>query len=138
LHRARGWKQVTSLVREAREELAKEGKPTFIITAHYRLAGEIAFYWPEPNPHDDLGPMVYYRTDPRRVNQFYFWPGYNSRKGQNALFVRELDRDKPENDPLPAPLPDEFESITDLGIREVLHRGNVLWRLQFFACRGLR
>jgi membrane-associated phospholipid phosphatase len=138
LHRARGWKQVTSLVREAREELAKEGKPTFIITAHYRLAGEIAFYWPEPNPHDDLGPMVYYRTDPRRVNQFYFWPGYNSRKGQNAIFVRELDRDKPENDPLPAPLPDEFESITDLGIREVLHRGNVLWRLQFFACRGLR
>jgi membrane-associated phospholipid phosphatase len=138
LHRARGWKQVTAFTAEARDQLATEGKPTFVITAHYRLAGEIAFYWRQPNPQDDLGPLIHYRTDSRRVNQFYFWPGYKMRKGQNAIFVRELDRDKPENDPLPDPLPAEFESITDLGIREVLHRGNVLWRLQFFACRNLR
>jgi hypothetical protein len=139
LHRARGWREVTQFAREARDELAKEGKPVFIITDHYRTAGVISFYWPEPNPQDSYGPLVYYRTNPRPVNQFYFWPGYlTTRKGQNAIFIRELDRDTLQQRPIPDPLPTEFESITDLGIREVYQHGQVLWRMQIFACRGLK
>jgi 4-amino-4-deoxy-L-arabinose transferase-like glycosyltransferase/membrane-associated phospholipid phosphatase len=138
LHRARGWKQVATLANDVRDDLAKEGKPAFIIASHYRLAGEIAFYSPTPNPQDDHGPLVYYRTNPRPVNQFYFWPGYETRKGQNAVFVREIDRDDPDRDPLPPILSEQFESITDLGIREIYHRGHLLWRLEFYACRGLR
>jgi 4-amino-4-deoxy-L-arabinose transferase and related glycosyltransferases of PMT family len=138
LHRARGWKEVAKFANEARDELAKEGKPTFIVTDHYRTAGEISFYSPIPNAHDEFGPVVYYRTSLRPVNQFYFWPGYLKRKGQNAIFIRELDRDTLRIRPIPEPIPQEFESITEMGIREVYQHGEVLWRMQIFACRGLK
>jgi hypothetical protein len=138
LHRARGWREVTKFAVEAREELEKEGKPVFVITDHYRTAGVISFYWPEPNPQDAVGSLVYYRTNPRPVNQFYFWPGYQARKGQNAIYIQELDRDTPKTRPLPEPLATEFESITDLGVRVAYQHGEVLWRMQLFACRGLK
>ena len=138
LHRARGWREVTRFAVEAREELAKEGKPVFVITDHYRTTGVISFYWPTPNPQDAEGALIYYRTNPRPVNQFYFWPGYQARKGQNAIFIRELDRDSLKMRPIPEPLASEFESITDLGERVVYQHGEVLWRMQLFACRGLK
>ena len=136
LHRARGWKSVARLADEARQELLAQGKPVFIIAAHYRLAGELSFYLPEINAHDV--PPVFCRTSEVPVDQFYFWPGYSTRKGENALFVLELDRDIPGAKPAPPQLAREFESVDDLGIREVLDHGRLLWRLQFFACRGLR
>jgi 4-amino-4-deoxy-L-arabinose transferase-like glycosyltransferase/membrane-associated phospholipid phosphatase len=138
LHRARGWKDVAGIAGEAREELLKEGKPVFIIAGHYRLAGEIAFYLPEQNPQDERGALVHYRTNPRPANQFYFWPGYENRKGENAIFIREMDREADKTPPLPMPLAEQFESITEIGMRNVYHRGKIVWRLQLFACRGLR
>ncbi len=136
MHRARGWKGVARLADEARHELLAKGKPVFIIGAHYRLTGEMSFYLPQINPTDPA--LVYCRTSPAPVNQFYFWPDYSAHKGENAIFVLELDRDDPKPRPPPPQLSREFDSVEDMGIREVLDHGRVLWRLQFFACRGLR
>ncbi len=136
LHRARGWKGVAAAASEVRRELMAEGKPVFMIAAHYRTVGEITFYLPEARQSDP--PLVYCRSSSVPANQFYFWPGYTSRKGQNAIFIVELSRDDLKTQSAPDKLRQEFESVEDLGVREVLDHKRLLWRFQFFACRGLR
>jgi hypothetical protein len=138
LHRVRGWSDVARVAAEARKEVLAEGKPTFIITDHYGLAGEISFYLPEAKAVVTQTPLVYFRSSPTPKNQFFFWPGYNLRKGENAVFVRELDRKKPDPKPAPQSLVDEFESVSDLGVRNVMYHGQLLRPLQFFACRNLK
>jgi len=138
LHRVRGWSDVARVVGEARQGLLAEGKPVFIIGDHYSLVGEISFYLPEASATAGSDPLVFYRTDSRAINQFYFWPGYENRKGQNAIFVRELDRDKPKPGPVPPDVERQFESVTELGVTNVLYHRRVLWPLQIYACRGLR
>ena len=114
------------------------GKPVFIIAEHYGLVGEISFYLPEAKDAVREQPLVYHQSTPFPRNQFFYWPGYTERKGENAIFVRELDG----NATAPVPAPDflltEFESVTDLGIREVKYRRQLLHPLQFFSCRGLK
>jgi hypothetical protein len=138
LHRVRGWSDVARVAGEARKEVLDEGKPTFIITDHYGIAGEISFYLPEAKAAVTQTPLVYFRSSPTPKNQFFFWPGYNLRKGENAVFVRELDRKKPDPKPAPQSLVDEFETVTDLGVRNVMYHGQLLRPLQFFACRNLK
>jgi len=135
--RVRGIKEIARVVGEEREVLEKaDAKETFIIASHYGLTGQITFYLPEA--HRDLPgkPLVYARTTRGPKNQFYFWPEYRyseTRKGQNAVFVRFSD--KPE--PPPQELVAEFQSITDLGYREIKSGHQVLHRVQLFACRNL-
>jgi 4-amino-4-deoxy-L-arabinose transferase-like glycosyltransferase/membrane-associated phospholipid phosphatase len=139
LHRARGWRDVARAVGEARDDLLAEGKPVFIIGDHYGITGEIAFYLPEARTCVKSDPLVYFRTMDVPVNQFYFWPGYQDRKGQNAIFVRELSGSrKTEDAPLSRPLDAEFASITSLGVREIRRHNRVVRRIQLFACRDLR
>jgi hypothetical protein len=138
LHRVREWSEVARVAGEARRNLLAEGKPVFIIASHYGLAGEISFYLPEANAAATQQPLVFCQTIGVPSNQFYFWPGYENRKGQNAVFVCELDRDRKFDPPIPPELEQEFESVTDLGVREVLYYGRVIRPLQIFACRGLR
>jgi hypothetical protein len=138
LHRVRGWSDVARIAGEAREKLLTEGKPVFIIGDHYSLAGEISFYLPAAKAAVAGDPLVFYRTDSRTINQFHFWPGYENRKGENAIFVRELDRDSPRPGPVPPEVEQQFESIIEVGVTNVLYRGRVLWPLQIYACRGLR
>jgi membrane-associated phospholipid phosphatase len=138
LHRVRVWSEVARVVGEARSELKAEGKPAFIITDHYGLAGLISFYLPEARAKVSDTPLVYFRSTDRAGNQFYYWPGYSGRKGENAIYVRELDRDHPNEAPPPARLQGEFESITPLGVRDVMYHGHVCRPLQLFACRGLK
>ncbi len=138
LHRVRGWSEVARVVGEARQDLLAEGKPVFVIADHYGLVGVISFYLPEAKAAVTAEPLAFYRTDPRSANQFHFWPGYQSRKGQSAIFVRELDRDRPQPRPLPLEVQREFESVTELGVRNVFYHRRVLRPLQIFACRGLR
>ena len=138
LHRVRGWSGVARVAGEARGELLSEGKPVFIITDHYGLAGEISFYLPEAKAVVSQTPLVYYRSSPIPNNQFFFWPGYNLRKGENAVFVRELDRKVPDPKPAPKSLQDEFESVTDMGVRNVPYHGQLLRPLQFFSCHNLK
>jgi 4-amino-4-deoxy-L-arabinose transferase-like glycosyltransferase len=138
LHRVRGWSDVARVAGEARRVLLAEGKPVFIIGDHYSLVGEISFYLPEARAAAASDPLVFYRTDSRAINQFHFWPGYENRKGENAIFVRELDRDKPRPSPVPPEVERQFETVTEVGVTNVLYHGRVLWPLQIYACRGLR
>ncbi len=138
LHRVREWSGVAQVAGEARKQLLAEGKPVFIIADHYGLVGEITFYLPEARTNIASDPLVFYRKSPIPRNQFYFWPGYDDHKGQNAVFLRELNRDHIEPGPVPAFLENEFDSVTDLGVRKVLYRNRVIRPMQVFACRGLR
>jgi len=67
-------------------------------------------------------------------NQFYFWRGYEDRAGQNALYVEETDSPSPP----PAALRREFESVTDLGMRDAFYNGEVYRRYQLYLCQGLK
>ncbi len=145
LHRVRQWSNVAAVIGQARQDLlAQDGKPVFIIAGHYGLAAVLSFYLPEAKAGVPEQPLVFCLTAGRPDNQFYFWPGYGGRKGQNAIFVREFDRDRLEKDrpdqrPIPPQLALQFDSVTDCGVRKVLYQGRYLLRpLQIFECRGLK
>jgi membrane-associated phospholipid phosphatase len=138
LHRVREWDKTAELVGQVRSELLVEGKPVFIITGHYGMAGQVSFYLPEARTNVTRVPVVYFRSSPTPLNQFFFWPGYKERKGENAIYVRELGRANTQLRPPPPLLLEEFETVTDLGSREVLYHKQVIRRFQFFACRNLK
>jgi len=134
LTRVRAWKGMSKVVGEARVKLLDEGKPVFIIGNHYGITSLMTFYLPEARAGVPDNPLVYFRSSDRPENQFYFWPGYETRKGQNAIFVQEAHA--------PAPPPErirkEFASVTDLGLHDILYRDRVFHQIQLFECRDLR
>jgi hypothetical protein len=159
LHRVHGWKEMATVVGTARNGLEAKGKPAFIICEHYGFTSQISFYLPEAKRRIQGDPIVFYVAKARPENQFYYWPNYLARKGDNAIFVRELERPRlrtgwfsrwwkkegnlyAESPPPVSPPPDElrqqFESVTDTGTREILAGGEVLRRIQLFECRNLR
>lgn len=139
LHRVREWDETAKVIGQVRDELLTEGKPVFIILQHYSMTGEVSFYLPEAKAGVLNGsPIAYYQSSEVPENQFYFWPGYTDRKGENAIYVTELDRDDPVPEKPPIRLQSEFDSITDLGVRNVMYEGRLVRPLQFFACRGLK
>ena len=97
LHRVRAWDNVAQTVGQAREQLLAEGKPVFLLGNHYGIVSLITFYLPEAKALVRDTPMVYFRTSIVPVNQYYFWPSYSQRKGENALFVNELSRKGPDS-----------------------------------------
>jgi len=96
------------------------------------------------------------------INQFFFWDDYNyraHRRGENALFVLRLEPYPLEAGwfgkwlhhepiqyrqiPAPPPVPDriaaQFESITNLGVREIaLPDHRIFQRVQLFGCYHLK
>jgi len=138
LHRVREWDTTAQAVEGARQRLLSEGKPVFIIADHYGMTGQLSFYIPPARNNVVDHPLVYFPSTPAPVNQFFFWPGYEDRKGENAVFVRQLDRSDPEPLPPGRTLEDQFESVTDMGVTNVLYHGQLLRPLQIFACQGLR
>ena len=137
-----------------------EGREVFIIASHYGLTGQISFYLPDARPGLPDRPLVYFRSSDRPKNQFYFWPGYRQHHpGANAIFVDEVPPpklkrdwvwewlrggkdlylpDPPERDPVPPEVLAEFDSVSDLGVRDIVYRGQIVRRIQLFACRNLR
>jgi membrane-associated phospholipid phosphatase len=159
LRRVRGWKELARVVDEARQNVLTAGKPVFIICEHYGFTSEITFYLPEAKARAAADPLVFFYTTAFPVNQYYFWPGYEKRAGDNALFVREIDRpplrpgwfsrwwhrdpdiyihDTPQTKPLPVEVRRQFDSITDLGIKDIAIEGHgPMRRIQLFDCRNL-
>jgi hypothetical protein len=158
LRRVRGWRETAKTVERAQQKLAAEGKPVFIIGDHYGITGELSFYLPEAKKQIRENPIVYFRSTPRPKNQFYFWPGYENRKGQNAIYVQQIDLPKLERgwfgkslagekdliaaSALKAEIPpreilDQFTSVTDLGITDISYRKRIFRRVQIFECRDL-
>jgi hypothetical protein len=105
-------------------------------------------------------PLVYCIDSDAPQNQFYFWPQYDyraSRKGQNAIYVedlnpyslehgwlwkwlahREVNVVIPPTTRLPPRIAQEFESVTDLGEQEIKINGRVLHREHLWACYNLK
>jgi len=136
--RVEGWPETAQFVETARQKLLAEGRPVFIIGGHYSITGELSFYIPEARAAVRDQPLVFYLHSTKPDNQFFFWPSYLDRKGQNALYVTELDFVNGKPGPPPRELVDEFESVTDLGEFKISYRGRVVHRLQICECRGLR
>jgi hypothetical protein len=159
LHRVHGWKEMARLVGQARRDLAAEGAPAFVIAEHYGFTSEISFYLPEARSEVNTEPLVYFCAGAHPRNQFFFWPNYLHRTGQNALFVREISRPAlrpdwffrwwrqdpdifvPGHPPGGRPPPEvmaQFDSFTNLGVRDVVFDGNIVRRVQLIQCRHLR
>ena len=161
LARVRGWSHLGELVGNARTQLESEGKPVFVIGEHYGIVSLVSFYNPEAKAHSQPGqvPFVYMLTADQPESQFYFWPGYTNRIGENAIFMRKIDRPKlakgwlgkwldnetnlwrPDTEPLmgpPAKLLSQFESVTNLGVQNILYQYRVMRRVQLFECRNLK
>jgi hypothetical protein len=159
--RVRAWKQTATLAETEREKLERQGKPAFIICSHYGITGLFTFYLPQAKAALESQPLVYSADSDAPANQFYFWPEYDyhaSRKGQNAIFVSELDpyplerdwlwkwlthqpvhhADAPPSLPAPPRIAREFESVTDLGEREIKIGDRVFHRVHLWACYNLR
>jgi hypothetical protein len=161
LRRVRAWKETSSAVESARQKLLLEGKPAFTITDHYGTAGEFSFYTPAARETLKKQPLVYSVSSAEPRNQLYFWSEYRyteTRKGQNAIYVAELDpytlekgwlwkwlngkepayglQPPPPN--APAQICEQFESVNDLGICEVRRGDRIFRRVRLFECRNLR
>jgi hypothetical protein len=134
LTRVRGYREMARVVGEARTKLLSENKPVFIIADHYGIAGLISFYMPAAKAGVPNEPLVYSRSSDKPENQFYFWPGYVRRTGQNAIFVQESHTPKPP----PERIQKEFATLTDLGIHDIRYRDRVIHQIQLFECRDLR
>ena len=137
--RAKGWVETTEVVEAARQKLLAEGKPTFIIGGHYAITGEITFNLPEARAGLPDHPLVYFQSSKIPKNQFYFWPGYTNRIGDNAIYIpEELELISTNTPAIPEFLTEEFTSVTDLGAVTVLHQGRPVHRIDIMECRGLR
>ena len=132
LRRARGWTEGARIVAQARGELEREGKPAFVIGDHYGTTSLLSFYIPEERRGVPNRRSVYFHSNPTPMNQYFFWEGYTNRLGQNAVFVSQAT----EIEAAPETITAEFESVTDLGLHDVVYRGRVLRKLQLFACRN--
>ena len=160
LTRVRAYQAMAVTVEAAREKLLAEGKPVFIIGAHYGTTGHLSFYIPEARTNVADNPIVYYQTSTNAINQFYFWPGYKgNRTGDNAIYAKEIGtpslkkgwmglwlkgkpmedlvQEQPEAKAAPEFLTQEFESVKDLGVFPIYYKGRVFHRIQMFECHNL-
>lgn len=161
LHRVRAWKQTATLVEAAREKFEAEGKPAFIIASHYGITGLFTFYSPQARDALKTQPLVYCVDSDAPANQFYFWPEYDyraNRKGQNAIYVSELDplplehgwfwkwiahqkinyADTASSATAPKRIVEEFESVADLGEQDVKIGDRIFHRVHLWACYNLK
>jgi 4-amino-4-deoxy-L-arabinose transferase-like glycosyltransferase len=161
LHRVRAWNSAALLVEAEREKLEGQGKPAFIIGGEYAITGECTFYSPVARKAVALKmPLVYCVDSDTPANQFYFWQEYNyhaRRQGENAIYVEDLGPGKLEHgwlgkwlrhEPVeieppppetpPAPMVNEFEKVTDLGVRDIDYRGRQFHQLHLWACYDLK
>lgn len=159
LRRVRAWKETAAVVEAARNRLATESGPAFVIADHYGMTSLLTFY--PPGRAAGEVPRVYPRGSALPNNQFYFWPEYRyreSRRGQNAIYVQEIDPYKLESgwlwkwlmgrdvnharipplEAAPAVVAESFGTVVSLGEFEVKRGRRVFRRLQLFECRNLQ
>jgi len=126
----RGWRETALAAQKVRVELATEGKSLFAMTETIGLAGELSFYLLDPA-------AVYGYAEGGSDSKDHRF-NYFGRKGENAIFIHEVAERGDSEIPFEARLQTQFESTTDLGIREIKYHGQVLRRFHFFACRNLK
>jgi hypothetical protein len=156
----RGGRETAQLVEKER---LKFDPNAFILADHYGATGLYSFYSaPARTAAKTSQPLVYCLDSDQTIDQFPYWDEYNyreHRRGENALFVLHLDPYKLESgwlwkwlcrEPIayreilpPRAVPNrvasEFESVTNLGVREIkLRDGRVFQRVQLFGCYDLK
>lgn len=159
LRRVRTHSDLALAVGQARQILAKEGKPVFVIGDHYGITSLMTFYMPDAKLRVTNDPMVFVVPSDIPKNQYYFWPGYlESCKGQNAIFVGQ--REDPElvegwfkkwwdgdatfakdiaiSRPVPTWLADQFESVHSVGVLDIKRRGQTYQVIEMYECRNLK
>jgi membrane-associated phospholipid phosphatase len=136
LKRVRGHRDFAMQVGVLRTNMAQGGRMPFVIADHYGRAGLLSFYMPGGKETLPDSPFIYTLRTGRVTSQFDLWPGYESRRGEDALFVRRSPKDPGE--PLPRTLLDQFEQVERVGEVESGHKGRVLHRHEVFMCRRLR
>lgn len=130
LSRVCAWRASGDIVRDARAKLLGEGKPVFIIGGHYGVTSQMAFQLRRD------GVETFCLTADAPKNQFYFWPGYENRRGDNAIFLSVSGDAKPQSPP--AQLAEQFASVMPAGVFPVNYYGQPVRWLQLFECRNLR
>ncbi len=138
LVRVRGWKAMAETVEAERQKtIAAEGKPVFLIGAHYGITSLLSFYIPEAKTGVPQTPIVFYQSSEKPENQYSFWPDYTSRKGHSAIYVQQLKKGA-QPEPPPARLAAEFTHIEDLGTRDIQYRGQTIHSVRLLLCRELK
>ncbi len=138
LVRVRGWKSLAETVEAERQRvLTAEGKPVFLIGAHYGLTSLLSFYIPAAKAGVPHAPIVFYQSSEKPENQYGFWPSYASHVGHNALYVQQLKKGAQPGPP-PTRLANEFARIEDLGTREIQYRGRSIHTVRLLLCRELK
>ena len=115
---AKAWREpITSLSREA-------PPVDFILTPNYKVAAEVAFYWPRYLPVYVAG------SSGRRFNQHDLWPSIDREAGHDGLWVST----SPE---LPGQLAQAFTHCTPLpSVPAVTPDGNTLRTLYASQCHA--
>jgi len=159
-HFARGGRETAQLVETEREKFDPHA---FILADHYGATGLYTFYSaPARAAAVTDQPLVYCLDSDHPQDQFPFWDQYQyreHRQGENALFVLHLDpyklesgwlakwlhhepvnyREIPEPRAVPPRVAAQFESVTNLGVREIkLRDGRVFQRVELFGCYHLK
>lgn len=130
LVRVRGASELAQLVEEHRQQLASEGQPVFVIADHYGRASLLNFYLPEAHQLLPENQLVYVLATEKPQNQYWFWPSYEARVGENAIYVvKSSSRRNP-----PKKLTQQFRSVQSLGLFKIRHRGELCSEVQLFAC----
>jgi dolichyl-phosphate-mannose-protein mannosyltransferase len=79
--RLRGWEELGARVSAVRRQMPAPDR-TFLVSDRYQIASELAFY-------AEGRPATYNVNLGRRLNQYDFWEGPDSRRGWDAIFVQE-------------------------------------------------
>lgn len=123
--RLQGWKELGVAV--GRHLNGRDSEQLFIMSNHYQIASELAFYVPGQ-------PQVYNINAGRRMNQYDIWGGLDALRGRDALFVTYGDWDAPR------PVRDACDALHKLEVVETFHLGQVAQVFSIFRCvryRGL-
>ncbi len=79
--RLKGWRELATVVAGLRREMPAPER-TFLVSDRYQIASELAFYV-------EGRPPAYNVNLGRRLNQYDFWEGPDSRRGWDAIYVQE-------------------------------------------------
>ncbi len=118
--RLRGWKDLGVEVTRIYEDMSRE-VPVFIFSDRYQISSELAFY---VKGH----PITYCVNLGRRMNQYDFWPGFNTMLHHNAIFVRIGDSQLPEK------VANAFEKVEKKVITAYAEKNKKIRDYSLFLC----
>ncbi len=117
--RLHGWKELGAAVGTALTDAG--GERLFLISDHYQIASELAFYVPGQ-------PRVYNIDAGRRMNQYDIWGGLDALRGRDGIFVTYGDW------AAPPPVQAACETLHKTQVVETSHLGQPGQTFSIFRC----